>query len=262
MSATGRYRRVYSLDWMQAAFQRLDDGERVVCLYLQTGSQSTSVGCYRLSTAVAAEELSNLTSEQFDARREVVCEAMAWSFDAETRVLWIPEWLARNPPQSPNVVTSWRKLLENVPDCAVKAAAVDAIHRQIKELPEAFGKAFGSYRVSLSKGSDISKAKPKSQASSHQGSGIRDLSGIRDQGAGALRADGSDVSDIPSEVATVARQLLDTYGSGADAQTDLDTFRHLWKQEQRQHQAPGRDLVMRAIAQETQVYRRGLSVAR
>lgn len=173
MSDLGRHRRVYSLDWLQAPFQSLDDGERVLCLYLRTGPQSTSVGCYRLSAAVACEELANITIEQFEERLTKVCAVFNWPYDNTTRVLWIPEHLQQNPPQSPNVVTSWRKLLGNVPDCLVKAQAVEAIHQQLKELPEAFRKAFGSYRVSLPEAHENSQAKPKAKPSSHQGSGIR-----------------------------------------------------------------------------------------
>lgn len=177
-----RFRRIYSVELVEGAFRGLDDGQRVVWLYCKAGLQSTSVGVYRLSSAVAAEDLVNVTADEFDHRFHAVCQACGWHFDEAVRVLWIPEWLPDNPPQSPNVVTSWCKLLNAVPDCAIKAAAVDAIHRYLKDLPDSFRKAFGSYRVSLPKDNEISQSQPKAQAGSHQGSEIRG-SEIREKGS-------------------------------------------------------------------------------
>jgi hypothetical protein len=174
-----RFRRIYSVELVEGAFRGLDDGERVVWLYLKAGLQSTSVGIYRLSSAVAAEDLGNLTADEFDRRFHAVRQAYGWYFDETVRVVWIPEWLNDNPPQSPNVVASWRKLLNAVPDCAIKAEAVDAIHRHLKDLPESFRKAFGSYRVSLPEGIEISQSKPKAKPKAKPQS----VQGIRDQGS-------------------------------------------------------------------------------
>lgn len=165
----GRWRRVYSTTWLQTAIQGLDDGERVIWLYCATGPQSTSVGIFGLSTALACEELGNVTAEVFERRLLTVCESLGWQFDASARVLWMPDWLEANPPQSPNVAVSWRKLLNNVPDCAVKANAVAAIHRALKDMPKSFSDAFGRYEVRIPKDLQKSTAKPGSD----QGSGIR-----------------------------------------------------------------------------------------
>ena len=42
-------------------------------------------------------------------------------------MLWMPNWIHENPPQSPNVCVSWRKLLVNLPDSDLKFEAADAI---------------------------------------------------------------------------------------------------------------------------------------
>jgi hypothetical protein len=218
-----RFRRIYSVELVEGPFRSLNDGERVVWLYCKAGLQSTSLGVYRLSSAVAAEDLVNLTAEEFDRRFYAVCQACGWHFDESVRVLWIPEWLVDNPPQSPNVVTSWRKLLNAVPDCAIKGAAVDEIHRYLKDLPESFRKAFGSYRVSLPEDIQISqsqpKAKPKAQPEAHQGSEIRDQGSV-DQGAreqaGCRRVavENSDSSSLPNphaELLKLAKSTLTQY---------------------------------------------------
>ena len=54
MPDMGRWRRVYSAEWHIGPFQSLSDVERMVYFYCRTGPQSTSVGIYRISTAVAS----------------------------------------------------------------------------------------------------------------------------------------------------------------------------------------------------------------
>ena len=129
---TAVWRRIYSNEWHQQTFQSLSDQERVVYFYARTGPQSRSTGIFRMSTAMAVEDIGNLTSIEFDHRLSVVCDAFTWRFDAGTRVLWIPTWLEENPPQSPNVCVAWRKLIVDLPDCDLKFEAAAAIVAYLK----------------------------------------------------------------------------------------------------------------------------------
>jgi hypothetical protein len=178
----GRWRRIYSAEWHAGAFHGLSDAERVIYFYCRTGPQSTSVGIYRISTAVAVEDMGNLTAIEFDHRLSVVCEVFDWKFDVATRVLWIPTWLEENPPQSPNVAKSWRKLIANLPDCDLKFDAAAAIVRQLKDWGEDSRKAFGE-------AFQKPKAQPQAKTGADQGTGE---SGIfqrsEKQRPGALRA--------------------------------------------------------------------------
>ena len=217
----GRYRRIFSTNWLESPVQDLDDGERVVWLYMKTGPQSTSVGIYRLSTAAAAEELKNVDGKEFERRRDAVCKAFGWKFDPDVYVLWIPTWLDENPPQSPNVVISWCKLLSNVPKCAVKAEGIEAIHRYLKDKPEAFRKAFGSYRQSLQK----SKAKP----GSNQEAGNRDQRSVSREQAGTA---GYGVSpSIQLKIQTVVQEVLNFCSENDSLEILWNTFWQLWNRE-------------------------------
>ena len=182
----GRWRRIYSTEWLEPPFQQLSDAERVVYFYARTGPQSTSVGIYRISTATAVEDIGNLTAVEFDARLDRVSEAFGWRFDPPSRVLWMPAWLVENPPQSPNVCVAWRKLIANLPDCDLKLEAAVTISDYLKDKPKAFLEAFGK---DFPKDIRISKAKPKAKAEAYQGAG--DQGSFREsgsKGAGALRA--------------------------------------------------------------------------
>jgi hypothetical protein len=222
MSDIGRWRRVPSKLWHDAAFQGLNDGEARVCLYALTGPQSTSNGIYRMSTAVAVEDIGNLTTIEFDVRLDAVCAAFGWRFDPATRVLWIPTWLDENPPQSPNVCVAWRKLLVNLPDCDLKFEAAAAITTYLKDKPKAFLEAFGK---DLPKDIRISKAKPKSQPEANQGAGDQGIQGSGKRGAGALRAARAEKGAIAdNRLMPIAREVLKITGPDSDTEYRVNVF--------------------------------------
>lgn len=242
---SGRWRRVYSQWWLQGSVQALDDGERATALYLKTGPQSTSVGCYRLSTAQAVEDLGNVGADEFNRRRDRVCEVFGWHFDHVTRVLWMPEWIYENPVQSLQVVIGWRKLLSNVPDCEVKARAVDAIHEfLLANTPEKFYQPFDGYRVELpverplERPVELTEERPKGRRGNRPKNGVTQRSsgtGSRDQGSGervaALRAVAETVKAKPSDwqkadarLLSIARNVLQEAPPGQDREYYIDHF--------------------------------------
>lgn len=226
----GRWRRTYSIEWLEPPFQQLSDAEKVVYFYARTGPQSTSVGIFRVSTATAVEDIGNLTAVEFDARLDRVCAAFGWRFDPPSRVLWIPEWLNENPAQSPNVCRAWEKLLANLPNCELKYEAAEAILAALKDYPERFRNALPKDYL---KAFLASKTQPKTQTKPHQGAG--DQGSFRDSGskrAGARSARGSEEKGkkatepkngngaIPTSLKNLIQETLKDYiGPGV---TDLD----------------------------------------
>jgi len=229
MSGGSRWRRIYSLEWHASAFQRLTDPERVVYFYAKTGPQSTSIGIYRISTAVAVEDIGNLMPIDFDVRLDVVCRACDWHFDPATRVLWIPEWLDENPPQSPNVCKSWRKLLANLPDCDLKFEAAHVIYSHLKDFPEAFREHFGSLPKELRN----SKAKPKAKTEANQGAGDQGIQRSESRGSrlGSERqrahSNNGSGSDVPAHYLDTARETRKLVSSTRPLEEQIDAFREL-----------------------------------
>lgn len=251
IAQSSRWRRVYSQWWLQASVQGLDDGERATALYLLTGPQSTSVGCYRLSTAQAVEDLGNVGADEFNRRRDRVCQAFGWEFDHPTRVLWIPEWIYENPVQSIQVVIGWRKLLSNVPDCAVKARAIEAIHAfLLANAPEKFYAPFDGYHLELpverplELPAELTGERRKGRRKSGPKNGVTQGSRgteSRDQGSGervaALRAVAETVKAKPSDwqkgnarLIAIARQVLED-GAGQDRDYCIDHFMFACREE-------------------------------
>jgi hypothetical protein len=162
LSEGGRYRRLYANEWLDPTFRRLDDSARLVRLYVTAGTQTTSVGCFRLSTAIAVEELGG-TADDFDRRLVSVCEVYGWDWDVVARVIWINDWFDRNPPANPNVVSSWAKLMKNVPNCDVKKHAIVSIGDSLKKLSISYREPWTELLKSFSKA--------ESQPETIQGSG-------------------------------------------------------------------------------------------
>jgi hypothetical protein len=75
------------------------------------------------------------------ALQELTTRGMV-QFDREARVLRIPNAIRYNPPESPNVVRSWRAIWDEIPECSLKREAYLALRQAVCALGEGFAKAF------------------------------------------------------------------------------------------------------------------------
>lgn len=129
-------------------------------LYLLAPPESTPIpGVIRAGRAALAESLGWPLEAFEEAFREVFREGMAeacW----ESRLVWLPNALRYNFPESPNVIKGWAKHWDAVPECALKlriyhalaaffeedskerAADVSGSEQRSKTDPEAYLKAF------------------------------------------------------------------------------------------------------------------------
>lgn len=88
-----------------------------------------------------AEEL-GWPLEAFDeAFREVSEQGMAKA-DFTARLVWLPNAIKHNKPESPNVVKSWASEFDLLPECSLKLEALDAIKAFVCALGPGFSGAF------------------------------------------------------------------------------------------------------------------------
>lgn len=120
------YRKLYTRLWRHRGFITLTDRARLLTLYLLTGPQTNSIGCYAFSLALAAEDLST-TSKAIKHDLKHVCAAFEWEHDEVERLLWIPSWSDWNPRVSPNQGKTWRNEIQALPECKAKACLSLAI---------------------------------------------------------------------------------------------------------------------------------------
>ena len=109
-----------------------------------------------------AEEL-GWDQEAFDEAFQEAFQQGMVKADFKARLVWLPNAIKHNKPESPNVVRSWRTDLELLPECELKTEAIAHIRRHLESLGNAYAAAFDE--VSDASGKPFAKpsAKPSSK---------------------------------------------------------------------------------------------------
>lgn len=140
-----RYRKISVRMWGDKKFRRLTPlapGGQSLWLYLLTGPHTTSVpGLFMAGEAMLAERLGWPLEDFRKAFREVFREGL-FEYDEANHVMSLPNAIKHNPPRSPNVVRSWVKLADEIPECDIKNRHLLAIYVFLKDMGEGFTKAF------------------------------------------------------------------------------------------------------------------------
>jgi len=144
-SAPGRYRKVQVWTWLDDTFNKLSappPSGRYLWLYLLTNPDTVNLpGLYRCGEAAMAEALGWPLKGFREAFAEVEGAGLVKA-DWSARVVWLPNALRYNAPESPNVVLSWRMPWFEIPNCALKDEAYQEIRDFLEGMGEPFLKAF------------------------------------------------------------------------------------------------------------------------
>lgn len=111
-------------------------------VFLLTGPHTGPIpGVFRSGRAAMAEEL-DWEMEAFDkAFAEAFRQGLVRA-DWKAKVVWIPNAIKCNRPESPNVVRSWGSEWDLIPECDLKREAYESLRANICGLGEGFEKAF------------------------------------------------------------------------------------------------------------------------
>jgi hypothetical protein len=186
-----RYRKVFTKTWADEKFRALSrphpNGQSLF-LYLLTGPHTGPIpGLSSVGEAAMAEALRWPLEGFREAFREVFAKALAKA-DWEARVVFLPNALKYNRPESPNVVKSWATAFEEIPECELKEEAFRAFKAFTEDMGEGFAEAFR-------------KAFPKDYAYSGAGAGA----GSRKQEEAETTPSAADAA---SESAPIEGQIL------------------------------------------------------
>lgn len=140
-----RYRKIEVRMWSDKKFCALSSPNpcgQALWMFLLTGPHTGPIpGLFRASRGQMADEL-GWDLEGFDeAFREVLSLGMAKA-DTKAKLIWLPNALKLNKPESPNVVKSWSSEWELLPECDLKDEAKNSIIAQLSEFGESFVNAF------------------------------------------------------------------------------------------------------------------------
>lgn len=140
-----RYRMLDVRIWCDKKFRSLTPlkpSGQALFLYLLSNPHTTSIpGLYRAGAGAMAEELGWSSMGFQRALKEVMSQGLVKA-DLKARVIFIPNAIKYNKPQSPNVVRSWAVHWDEIPECALKNEAYYTLELFVRGLGKAFAEAF------------------------------------------------------------------------------------------------------------------------
>lgn len=141
----GKYRKIYPRVWSDERFRELSapkPNAQTLWFFLLTGPHTSNIpGLLCIGEAALAESLRwSMTS--FRRRWKEIESAGMAEADWRERVIWVPRAIIYNEPESPNVVRSWGGLIPDIPPCALKDKALDALLCACESIGPSFEKAW------------------------------------------------------------------------------------------------------------------------
>jgi len=136
MSSGATYRKLYSALWRHQGFRNLTRVQREVTLYVLSGPQANSIGCFYFSLGAAGEDLET-DSTSLQADLSTVCATFEWQWLPAERILFVPSWLKWNPPNGDNARKAWRREILALPTslAEIRQRLLTAIDQRLDALP-------------------------------------------------------------------------------------------------------------------------------
>lgn len=125
----GWYRALNVGIWGDAKFRCLSWRAKLLFIYLLTGSHTDGLpGLYAVGAAALAEALGQTVEELLATFAELRSLGLALA-DWDARVVYQPNAIRHQPPNNPNHLASWMKMLRRIPECELKDAWLEQLTR-------------------------------------------------------------------------------------------------------------------------------------
>ena len=134
------YRKIDVRIWNDQKFLSLSERGKLAFFMLLTHPMMTALGAMRGTPAGLAAELDTDAEGFAEAFRDILAKGMA-EYDGKTCLIALPKFLKYNLPESPNVVRAWVKVLDFLPECALKTVVVQRAVAFAKAMSKGFGEA-------------------------------------------------------------------------------------------------------------------------
>lgn len=135
------FRKVDVRIWNDAKFNELSHLGKLIFILLITHPGMTMLGAMRATQAGLAEELQASQEAFREAFAEVLAKDLA-KHDQKASCIWLPNFLKYQSAESPNVLKSWVKQAEFIPECGLKTLALQGLKDYAEASSEPFRKAF------------------------------------------------------------------------------------------------------------------------
>jgi hypothetical protein len=132
-----RYRNVHCLIWNDDKFPFVSDDCQLLWFHLSTTPLTGPIGIYKATLeGLAAEKRWSL-----QRYRKAFAEGLGkgfWKYDERFHVVLFPKFFKYNKPENPNVLISWVKVYDEIPNSILKDESIQSL----KDFAEGWGKAF------------------------------------------------------------------------------------------------------------------------
>jgi hypothetical protein len=158
-----KYRKVDVKVWNDMKFNFMSERGKLIFLFLMTHPNLTMLGAMRATVPGLAAEIHIPLDGFQEAFQKVTQKGMA-KYDETSCLIWLPNFLKYNRPESANVVRSWPKAYDLIPESVLKVEIIQRAKGFIQDLSEPFQKAFAeAFPEALPEGipEGISKALPE-----------------------------------------------------------------------------------------------------
>lgn len=132
------YGNIHASFWTSKTIGALSDDGRMLAVYLLTSPHANMLGCFRLPTAYACEDI-RWSPERLEKGFEELSRNGFVTVNAESKWIVIEKFLKWNPFENPNVGKAAAKMYAQIPDdCGVKNVLADRLREFGKNLSKDF----------------------------------------------------------------------------------------------------------------------------
>lgn len=162
----GRYRKIECSIWGDPLFRKLPERSQFLYLFLMTHPHMTSIGAMRSTIPGLAAERQWSQPALRQALKPLRPNQVELDEAASCLVVW--DFLAHNPPENPNVIKSWEKLLPDIPQCQLLFDYLERVSDRLPEglrqwLPKGFGKGMPISESESENESETNRRAPRSK---------------------------------------------------------------------------------------------------
>jgi hypothetical protein len=136
-----RYRNVHCLIWNDDKFPFASDDCQLVFFHLLTTPFGTPFGLFKASLSMLADEKRWTKTRYEKAFREGIGKGF-FKYDERHLVVLIPKFVKYNQPQSANVITAWKKIIDELPPSPLKTEWIQIVKGLLVGFHKAFTEAF------------------------------------------------------------------------------------------------------------------------
>jgi len=136
-----RYRNIHCLIWNDDKFPFVSDDCQLVFFHVLTTPFSNPLGIFKIPIEALSAEKRWPVKRYMKGFQEGIANGF-WKYDNRSLLLYIPNFIKYNTPDNPNVIKSWAKIFNELPESLLKNEYHQSMEVFLKGLGEGFRKQF------------------------------------------------------------------------------------------------------------------------